>query len=246
MAFWNREELPPELSGKKPEEIVAALKEAETHAAAAKAAGEAKTAAETAAAAAKTEAERLAARVAELEAAATTTTTTTATTTETTPASPWIDPEKFVQEQTAGITAVALHSGMMAAKMYFTQGLTPRDQKIFKKYEAEVEKGVNTFAPAARVMPQSWMNIFLYVKGLHDVDIHKAESDKADFFSEVPSRGAHDEPPPEDKLTEEEEQVCRVMHFDPKKYLEQKKQGATFGSGKGMYAKFSVPTVQRR
>jgi hypothetical protein len=137
---------------------------------------------------------------------------------------------------------VALASGMMTAKMYFEQNLSARDRRIFKKYEKEVEQGVNTFVPDARVMPQSWMNIFLWVKGAHESDIRKAESENPDsFFSETPSRGAPEEPAPEEKLTAEEEEVCRKFHYDPKRYLETRRQAALKGSARGMFATYSVP-----
>lgn len=158
------------------------------------------------------------------------------------PASPWIDPEKFVQDQTKGIANVALTSGIMTAKMYFKQQLSARDLKIFLKYESEVEKGVSTFAPQAQVMPQSWFNMFMFVKGSHEGDIRKAESDDPGFFSETPSRGGHQEEVEDTtKLTAEEEETCKKFHFDPKRYLEQKKQGAILATSKGAYAKFPVP-----
>ena len=91
-------------------------------------------------------------------------------------------------------------------------------------------------------MPQSWFNMFMFVKGNHEQDIHKAESDKTDFFAETSSRtGGHDEPPPDDKLTPDEEETCRVMHWDTKGYLERKKAGLLAATEKGSKLSYGVP-----
>jgi hypothetical protein len=240
MAFWRSEaELPPELKDKTPEQIVAALKAAETEKQKAIDAEAARAAAAAEAETQKTELQKAQERIAALEL------------NQKPPAdpppvdeppSPWADPEKFVDSRVQGLTAVALSSGMMTAEIYFKQNLNPRDLKIYGKYKDEVVKGVNTFAPAQRVMPQSWLNMFLYVKGLHEQDIQKAESDKSDFFSETPSRGASHEEPPEDKLSDEEEEICRKFHYDPKSYLARKKTAALNQSSKGAYARYPVPT----
>lgn len=237
MAFWERDKLPPELRDKKPEEIVAAL-------AAAQKATEDKTVAEAAAADAAarlatqtTEFEQMKARMAQLE--ANQKPPEPEITSE--PASPWVDPAKFVEEQTRGTQNVALAAGVMAAKMYFMQNLDARDQKIFRKYEKEVEQAVQTYQPAARVMPQSWLTAFLYTKGVHEKDIMKAESTNSDFFSETASRGQQPDPPPKDKLSPEEEAMCEAMHWNKEGYLKQKKQGAIMQGEKGQYARYPVP-----
>src|SRR5271165_413596 len=177
--FEQDDEVPVELRDKTPAQVAEALRKAKEQEAATTKAEEARVAAEAGAASLQQELDAMKVRNAELEAS------------RQPPPKPdvqeppsiWEDPTKFVQDQTRGIAGVALQAGVMAAKMYFTQGLTARDQKIFRKYEKEVEQVVQTFAPEARVMPQGWLNGFLYIKGLHDSDISKAESDKSDFFS---------------------------------------------------------------
>jgi hypothetical protein len=246
MVWWqnrNDDDLPPELRGKKPEELAALIRKA----------GEL----ETALAAEKTERDALKTKLdsttsefdtiktklAEIEAKTTPITTATTTTVDDEPASPWVDPQKFVQDQTKPLAQVALASGMLTAKMYFVQQLSERDQKIFKKYASEVEQGVSTFAPEARVMPQAWLNCFLFVKGAHEQDIRKAETEKTDFFAETASRtgGTQDVGEPEDKLTAEEEETCRVMHWDPKGYLERKKASHLTSHSKGASLHYGIP-----
>ena len=84
-------------------------------------------------------------------------------------------------------------------------------------------------------MPQAWLNCFLFVKGAHEQDIRKAETEKSDFFAETASRtGGHSEPEESvDKLTTEEEETCRVMHWDPKGYLARKKASQLTSHSKG-------------
>lgn len=241
--FWNRNddsELPPELKGKTPQQVADALKAADAATQQSAADKTARETAETAAATQRTELEQMRTRMTELEANQ----RTPEPVVQDEPPSPWTDPEKFVDQRVQGLAGVALQSGMLTAKMYFTQQLNPRDLKIFKQYEKEVEGGVNTFVVTQRVMPQSWMNMFLYVKGLHEGDIKKAESENSHFFSETPSRGMTPEPEPDNVLTAEEEEICRKFHYDPKNYLERKKTAALSQSSKGTYARYSVPTTK--
>jgi hypothetical protein len=240
MTFWGKhteEDLPAELRGKSPQEIAEALRKAEAATTAATAAETARTAAETARAAQQTELDALKARNTELEANQKPVVEQPIVQE---PPTIWTDPQQFIQDQTKGTTLLALQAGIMSAKMYFMQQLSPRDVKIFKKYEKEVEQAVNAVQPHQRVMPQTWLNMLLYVKGMHDQEIAKAERDSTDFFSETPSRGVSELPAPQDKLTEEEEQICRTFHYDPVKYLENKKKGAVSQSSKGAYARYSV------
>jgi hypothetical protein len=242
--FGKREDdVPPELRDKTPEQIAEVLHKAKELEDAAQAAADAKAAAEAGAASLQTELDAMKVKLAELEASR------GQQPPEDTPPEPpsvWEDPAKFVQDQTKGIASVALQAGVMAAKMYFSQNLSARDQKIFRKYEKEVEGVVATFAPEARVMPQGWLNAFLYTKGLHDSEISKAESDKTDFFSESPSRNTTPDPEPTDTLTDEEKAVCKAMHWSEEGYLKRKKEQTILQSSKGAYARFPVATTTTR
>jgi len=235
-------EIPKELEGKTPEEIAAALQKAADIETKLQTAETARQTAEGALATANTQFEDMKTKLAALEAGHGNQLDTVVDPDE--PPSPWIDPAKFVQDQTKGTTAVALQAGMMTARMYFQQGLQGDDIKIFSKYSGEVDKIIGTFVPEQRVMPQSWFNAFLYVKGLHLNDIMKAKQDNTDFFSETASRGVNQEPPPADRLSPDEEEVCKKFHYDPAKYLANKKRGETMQGEKGAYSRFAVPTKQ--
>lgn len=245
MAFWNRsidsKDLPESMREKRPEEIVAMLSKYEEMEKAIAEEKKRREEIEQKQTERQSEFDQMKGKLAELEARQPPPPSETPPPPEE-PPSPWMDPHGFVRNEMKPLANVALTSGMMTAKMYFEQGLRDRDRRIFKKYEDEVVKGVNTFAPEARVMPQSWFNMFMFVKGSHEDDIRKAETeDPSSFFSEMPSRGESPEPVVEDRLTPEEEEVCRKFHYDPKRYLEARKQAQIKGGAKGMFATYTVP-----
>lgn len=238
--FDGDEEVPEELRGKSPAEVAATLKKAKELEIAAAADKTAREAAEALSTTRGTEIDAMKARMLELEANQ----KPLPEPVNEEPVSPWIDPEKFVQKQTEGTQNTALVAGYMAAKMYFMQNLNPRDIKIFRKYEKEVDTVINTVPAYQRVMPQTWFNMFMFVKGNHEMDIQKAEASKTDFFSETPSRGPSEEPAPEDTLSSEEEEVCKTFHFDPKNYLANKKISELKQSSKGAYARYPTTTTK--
>jgi len=238
--FGSRDELPPELKDKSPQEIAAALKKAADDATALQKLVDDKKLADDQLAARNSEFEQLKAKLAQLEANPPTPPPGKPPVPPE-PVSPWVDPAGFVQDQVKPLADTALMAGMMTAKMYCQQGLNARDAKIFKKYETEIINLVGTAAPAQRVMPQTWFNMLMFVKGAHEDDIRKAEADKTDFFSELPSHGGPPPEPPSDKLTPEEEEVCRKFHYDPVKYLARKKSGELMQGEKGAYGRYSVP-----
>jgi len=157
------------------------------------------------------------------------------------PPSIWTDPSKFVQDQVKDVQNTALLSGMMSAKMYARQGLSPRDIKIWTKYEKEIDQVMNGFTPQQRVLPQSWLMALTLTKGTHESEIAAAERTGTDFFAETgTSHTTRTDPPPEDKLTPEEEEACRTFKWDPKRYLAQKKKMNLAVGEKGGYAHFGV------
>lgn len=149
------------------------------------------------------------------------------------------DPETFVQQQTQDTQNLAIVSGIMAAKMYAKQTLTPRDVKIFNKYEKEIEQTMQGYSPVQKVVPDNWVTALTLVKGRHDLEIRQMESDQTDFFSETPNRGNPPEQQQEAKLTPDEAEACRVMHWDPKKYLDSRKKMRTVQSDNGAVARFT-------
>jgi hypothetical protein len=102
----------------------------------------------------------------------------------------WItDPNKAFNQMAAGTQAVALHGAIMSAMMYADQQITqmgPVDARLWKKYRGEVERIMATFPPEQRILPQTWINQFIYIKGFHANDIIKEAQGQGDaFFSET-------------------------------------------------------------
>jgi hypothetical protein len=242
MVFWNRDEVPPELQGKKPEEIAASLKRLKELEDASEAS---KTKFEEELKALRGESEAQRAKLTEWENAAQ---QAAAQMQQQRPVgaseqtSVWDDPDKYIDERTRGTQIAALGAARMAARLTFQQGLASRDQKIFNKYANEIDKTIETYHPMAQGMPQNWSTAFIYIKGLHEQDISKMEAENTPFFSEPGSRGTEQAAPPaEEKLTAEEEEACETFHWDKAGYLKQKKAGAMYQSEKGAYARFPVP-----
>jgi hypothetical protein len=136
-----------------------------------------------------------------------------------------------VAKQTEGLQQVAFNSGALTAKMYATSQLQRYEtsgnkeyknaMRIFNKYEADIDKIVASYPPEVRANPLTWVNAFVYVRGLHMNDIMEAvTSNKAgEFFGET---GGGTEPPPpdkkEDQVTPEEDRVfSKFERFGPKR-----------------------------
>lgn len=246
--FWNREELPPELRDKKPAEIVAALaklKELEQKGADFDIA---KTSWDDKEKAHQTELEQIRARNQELEAAAS-----EEQRRRENPAAPgpgqqqppsfFENPDEYINQKLAGVTAATLASIRMSAGLQFQSNLNGRDRKIFDKYRGEIEQVMNTYPPNVQGVPQNWQTALIYIKGLHESELSKQEADSP-FFAEPGARGGHEEPPQEaatDKLTPDEEEVCERFHWDKAGYLKRKKEMSIHQSEKGAFARFPVP-----
>lgn len=241
--FWNRD-LPPELRDKKPEEIVEALKKLQELETKAKDFETSKAEMETKFNQQTTEFEQVRNKLQEMEqgvAAYQQQQQAQQQVQDQQPANVWNEPDRYIDQRTMPTQAMALHGGKMGAFLYFKDSLSPRDHQIFKKYQKEVEQTINAYQPAQQALPQNWFVAFNYVKGLHEQDIGKMEADNTPFFAEPGSRGAPPEPPPEEKLTDEEKEVCKRFHWDEKGYLQQKKAGAIHQAEKGAFARYPVP-----
>lgn len=159
----------------------------------------------------------------------------------------WTDPQKFVEQQLKPTQDVAVISGIMSAKLFAQNGLSPRDRKIWTKYEKEIEKAMEGYAPVQRMVPNNWIMALTLVKGQHDVEIAKHESASTDFFAEPVShgqgpsssvtRGQEDDG---NKLTDEEEEIVKAMHWNRDGYLAQKKKMVVNQSTKGAYARLGI------
>lgn len=237
MSFWNKNKLPAEYRDKTEDEIAALLAagtNAATEAAKHKADAEAATAAKT-----KAEKEAADAKAA-LEAAQAGGGKDDDDPPERreTPKGPpneadWLtNPNDAFSRANAATAAVAMHGAIMSARLLaeqFIQRQGPVERRLWDKYSAEIQKAVDALSPEAKIMPQTWINQFTFVKGMHLNDVIKEAQTSGDaFFSETAqSSGAglpNDSHKNEDKLTPAEEAVAKKMGRTPEQYLAQKKK----------------------
>lgn len=138
------------------------------------------------------------------------------------------DEEEAFRRRQEPTQAVALHSGMLSARMMAENQVRqqPGGERIWRKYEKEIIDIMNKETPQRRIFPEVWLNAFTYVKGVHfDEVMQSAQKGENLFFSETSSNAP--EPAPQkkdDKLTDKEMEIARKMKIDPAKYLEQKKK----------------------
>lgn len=225
MARWpfKDNELPERLRGKSPEEIEAALQEAESY----RTETEAKL---TASQQAQSEVEQLRAKVAELEARpAPQPEPQPQPQPQPGPTSFLIDEDRAFNERVAPYAQLSLNTAAVAAR------ISARDQAladsttrvIWRKYEKEIDDVMKNEPPVRRAHPQTWMNAVTFVAGQHIKDIAKLREDGTDFFAEesrspgTPPGGG--EPENEIKLTPQELEIAKNMKLKPEEMLAQKK-----------------------
>lgn len=136
------------------------------------------------------------------------------------------DEDEAFRRRQQPLEAVSLHAGALAAQMSAEQAI--RDAKedfIYRRYKKEVDEIMSKEPPARRIFPQTWLNAYTYVKGVHfnEVTDLMRKGDNT-FFSET----AGSTPPPteqrEEKLTERELEVAKSMKITPERYLAMKKK----------------------
>jgi hypothetical protein len=152
------------------------------------------------------------------------------------PTSVLVDEDRAFSERVGPIAALALHSGALAAKQEARRQveIRSRDPKnkndlgIFLRYEAEIEDLMSKEAPERKIMPQTWLNAFTYIKGIHVSDIVASVQKGESFGLEGGSSSqAPPEEPKDDKLSAEELRIAAKMRVSPENYLKQKKAMTT-------------------
>lgn len=155
-----------------------------------------------------------------------------------TPAGPpdaatWLtDPNAAFSSAVAPTAAVALHGAIMSARLLADQFIRqqgPVNARLWNKYNQEVAGLVNNLPPDQRILPQSWINQFTFVKGMHLDDVVKEGQKEGEaFFSETATstgRGMpEDQRRNDDTLTDAELKVAKRMGRTPEQYLAQKKK----------------------
>lgn len=153
-----------------------------------------------------------------------------------TPAGPpseadWLsDPNGAFDRKSAGLAAIALHGAISSARLLadsFIRGQGPLEGRLWNKYCNEVYARVDKMDPAARAIAQTYVDQFIYVKGIHLNDITKDAQKAGDqFFSESGGSTGHGLPEPEvkdDTLTPAELAQAKKYGVTPERWLERKK-----------------------
>lgn len=231
MAFWNKNALPPELRDLPAEEIAKRLQEADKLKADL---ATSNTELETT----KTQVSTLQTTVNDLQEKVKNIPPTQKEENEPAPeisTSPtlvdWLaDPQKAFSQASAPLTAATLMNGMLVAKMAaaeFIQKQDPVNRRLWKKYEGEVQKLMEAMSPDQRIYPQNWINQFTFVKGMHLDEVVKEAQGQGDaFFSEgvtTSGGGISHTPVNEDRLSPQEEKVCRALKMKPEDWIKRRK-----------------------
>jgi hypothetical protein len=133
---------------------------------------------------------------------------------------------------TGPLAAAAYGAGALAARMTAREAIQGAanghiETKIWNKYANEINTLMAKEAPANQINPHSWINAFIYVKGMHFTDLQDLATKKTDVFAEVGSSsgagsgGNGDEN--KDKLSPQELEIAKKFRMTPEKYLERKK-----------------------
>ena len=213
MAWFKKEEAPEELKGLTPEQIAEAVKkskEQETELANLRTK--------------QTELERKAsevdsvkARIAEMEASLRKDNPPK----RTEPTSVLVDEDTAFRERLGPTHAAITNTAASVAKMEARGGLKAKDRYIWDKYLGEIETLMAN--DPRRVQAAGWTSALTYIKGLHTDEITKP-----DFFAESSYEGEVGRAPEptkkDDKLSDEELDVCKRMGVSPEDYLKQKKE----------------------
>ena len=228
----KEEELPPELQGKTPEEIAAALKEAQ----------DLKTKVTT------LEAERAAEKVVvqglqsefegvkeRLKAAEMKANPPKPPQTEE-PANFVEDPDKAFSQRVAPVANIAIQGAAQTARILAQQQLDNMDMgsdgktmdgRLFRAWAGEIEQQAGKYQAIQLGDPKAWLGIFYYIKGLHADELRDPAERKKKYNFLEPSVN-HVTPPDEKKkdgvesLTDQEKHVADRMHVSYENYAKRK------------------------
>jgi hypothetical protein len=235
MSRWfqkKEEELPEKLRGKSEEDLVKAMEDAEALKASLAAKDTEVATLKTAGETQKTELETIKAKLTELEAGGGTPQRRQSDQ-STGPASVFVNEEQAFRDRTAGLHAMTTVSGSLAARLTAREAVQNAKEgrtetRIWDKYANEINTLMSKEVSERQIDPRSWLNAFVYVKGLHMGELMESMSKKTDVFAEVggSTGGGLDTTGGDDKkdaLSPAELEIAKKFKMTPEKYLERKK-----------------------
>jgi hypothetical protein len=148
------------------------------------------------------------------------------------PASVFVNEDEAFNARLAPILGAVTQTGALAARATAREAIQNAERghvelKIWNKYQGEINTLMAKENPTNQINPNSWVNAFIYVKGLHVSELMDHASKKTDVFAEVGSQsgnmgGGNDESD-KDKLSPQELDIAKKFKMTPEKYLERKK-----------------------
>lgn len=101
----------------------------------------------------------------------------------------WLEnPDQAFVERAAPLADYAMQAASNGAQLRFESDLRDGpgiDMRVYRKYQAEVEKLMSAEPAVRRGYPQVWKNAFTFIKGLHaDELVKQSQRGEQAFFSE--------------------------------------------------------------
>jgi hypothetical protein len=145
------------------------------------------------------------------------------------PTSFLVDEERAFAERIAPLAVATFENQAQSAKFMARSSLkNPIDAKIWDKYEAEIDQVMQGIALQFRAQPQVWINALDTVAGRHRHEISKMQSEKTDFFAETASGGGNGGPgggqEQDEDLSPQETNIALKMGLKPEDYKKYKKE----------------------
>jgi hypothetical protein len=152
------------------------------------------------------------------------------------PQSVFLNEDEAFAERLGPLHAMVTQTGAMTARSTAREAIGNSkngtvEMRIWNKYQNEINTLMTKEHPTNQINPTSWVNAFIYVKGLHSDDLMELASKKTDVFAEVGSSSGnmHEDNKDNDKLSPQELDIAKKFKMTPEKYLERKK-GMKFSS----------------
>jgi hypothetical protein len=154
-----------------------------------------------------------------------------------------VDPDRAFNERAMPLVNLTLQTAAITARNAALQAAQQRqrslkgnlDGLIFEKFGSEIDELSKGVAATQLVNPATWEHLFFNVKGRHsDEIVSQTREGKGDFFVEPTKVAAGGQQDNGDRLTPLEEKIAKRMGVTPEAYLKQRKAGSELPSGIGV------------
>ncbi len=150
------------------------------------------------------------------------------------------EPDKAFEQRATPLTNLTIASAFMTARMLAQQeldnmdlaspvGTKTIDGRLFRAWTQEIDSEAKKYPQSSMIHPRAWLGIFYYVKGLHSDELSNPDIRKKKYnflepgTSSVPPAGGEKKEEGVESLTAEELRVAERMHVTPENYLKRKR-----------------------